>query len=245
MEMSRRWPASAMVVAAGLAVAAGAGWYEVAARDTAQTAAGHLTQQREAGLDARVATLTQDLAHANAAAQSLEDQAAQARTAASAARQQVAALDQRLAATQAAAKLHEQHALADADRRIDALTAADASRAGPATRHRPRGISNLSVASVRSDIAPVLPLPGLPRNATGRDFLVAAQQSIRFGRLGEAQASLERAEVRMLNTPAGANARPARRPTVVAVAHALAQLGGHDVHGALVTVDRLLATRPA
>jgi len=89
----------------------------------------------------------------------------------------------------------------------------------------------------------VLALPGLPADATARDYLVAARQAIQAGDAGEAQASLGRAETRLLNQAslaAGPN-RPLRHPGVTEIEQALDQLGANDSAGVLATIDRLLA----
>ena len=91
-------------------------------------------------------------------------------------------------------------------------------------------------------MAPVLPLPGLPAGASGRDYLVAAQQAIKGGDLGKAQAALERAETRILN---GEQLNKGRRdhPAVVGIERALRDLGNHDRTKALRTVNGLLTDR--
>lgn len=95
---------------------------------------------------------------------------------------------------------------------------------------------------MRSDIAPELPLPGLPPGATPRDYLLAAQQALHDGKTGQAQAALERAETRMLNQASltGQNAHPASHPGIVEIEHALDQLGTGNTEGALHTIDALL-----
>ncbi len=98
------------------------------------------------------------------------------------------------------------------------------------------------LAAAPAGAPPALPLPGLPADATARDYLVAARQAIQAGDAGEAQASLERAETRLLNRAslaAGPN-RPLRHPGVTEIEQALDQLGASDGAGALATIDRLL-----
>ena len=177
--------------------------------------------------------LGQDLSHANAEAQAFALQAKTARADAQAAQQRATALAGQLADTQA----QEKRALAAADLSIDTLKAARTDHRRIAVQP-PQGASNITAASVRSDIAPELPLPDLPRGATGRDYLLAAQQSIRAGRLGKAQACLERVEVRLLNVTD--RARPSRQE-IADVQRALEQLGADNRHGALRIVDHLLS----
>jgi len=102
--------------------------------------------------------------------------------------------------------------------------------------------SNVSAATAQSDVAPELPLAGLPPGATPRDYLVAAQQAVRAGSTGRAQAALERAETRMLNKASLARdpAHPASHPGIAEVEHALDQLGNGDTEGVLRTIDGLL-----
>ncbi len=97
----------------------------------------------------------------------------------------------------------------------------------------------------QSDIAPELPLPGLPKGATARDYLVAAQQAIRDRSTSRAQAALDRAEIRMLNKASLARSlvHPASHPDIAEVEHALDQLGNGDAEGVLRTIDGLLTQR--
>jgi hypothetical protein len=78
MEKPNRWPASALMTTAMLAVATAAGWYDATAQSGARSAAMHAAQEQRAGLEARVATLVQDLSHANAEARAFAVQATDA-----------------------------------------------------------------------------------------------------------------------------------------------------------------------
>lgn len=234
MDNKRRWPASAVVTASVLAVAAIGGWVETSMQANARSALAHSDAAQRAGLQARATALGQDMSHANAEAQAFALQAKTARADAQAAQQRATALAGQLADTQA----QEKRALAAADHSIDTLKAARTDHRRIADQPPPQGASNITAASVRSDIAPELPLPDLPPGATGRDYLVAAQQSIRAGRLGEAQACLERAEVRLLNVTD--RTRPSRQE-IADVQRALDQLGADNRHRALRIVDHLLS----
>ena len=237
MDTTHRWPASALTAVSVLAVAAIAGWYDVSVQSQSRSAAAHTLETQLTGLEARTAALGQDLSHANAQAQAFAVQAKNARTELQAAQQQTAMLASRLADAQ----VHEKHALADADLRIDKLKSAITEHKFTAAEPKPQGANNIMAALVRSDVAPVLPLPGLPLGATWRDYLVAAQQSIRAGYLGKAQACMERAEVRMLNDENLAQPSHTHPHEVAVVQRALDQLRAKNRHGALMTVDNLLS----
>ena len=237
MDTMHRWPASAVVTASVLAVAAIGGWFETSVQSHARSAIAQSAEAQRAGLQARATALGQDLSHANAEAQAFALQAKTARAESAAAQQRATTLAGQLADAQS----HEKRALAAADLWINSLKAARAEHRPVSVRSPPQGASNITAASVRSDIAPKLPLPGLPSGATGRDYLVAAQQSIRAGRLGKAQACLERAEVRLLNATDRVAPSHAHRQDIADVQRALDQLGADNRHGALRTVDHLLS----
>ena len=241
MDNFHGWPASAVVTASVLAVAAVGGWFETSIQNHARSAIAHSAEAQRAGLQARAAALGQDLSHANAQAEAFAMQAKTARTDAAAAQQRATTLANQLADAQA----HEKHALAAADLWIDTLKAARTDHRLAAAHAAPQGASNITAASVKSDVAPELPLPDLPQGATGRDYLVAAQQSIRAGHLGQAQACLERAETRFLNVTHRVRPTRMHRQEVADVEHALDQLGADDHHGALKTVDHLLSAARA
>jgi hypothetical protein len=237
MDNTHGWPASAVVTASVLAVAAVGGWFETSIQSHARSAIAHSAEEQRAGLQARVTALGQDLSHANAQAQAFALQAKNARADTAAAQQRATTLADQLADAQS----QEKRALAADQLRIDALKAARTDRRAVVVHVQPQGASNITAASVKSDVAPELPLPDLPHGATGRDYLVAAQQSIRAGHLGKAQACLERAETRFLNVTNPARPTRIRRQEVADVEHALDQIGADDRHGALKTVDHLLS----
>jgi hypothetical protein len=241
MDKIHAWPASAVVTASVLAVAAVGGWYETSVQSQQRSALAHSSEEQRAGLQARVTALGQDLSHANAQAQAFALQAKTARADAAAAQQRAMTLASQLADAQS----HEKRALAASDLWIDALKAAHPDRRLVAAHAVPQGASNITAASVKSDIAPELPLPDLPPGATGRDYLVVAQQSIRAGLLGKAQACLERAEVHFLNATSRTSSTRMRQQEVSDVERALDQLGADDRHGALKTVDHLLSVARA
>ena len=251
MDNIHGWPASAVVTASVLAIAAVGGWFETSVQVHARSANAHAAEELRTGLQARAAALEEDLSHANAQAQAFALQAKTARADAATAEQRSMTLAGQLAdaksheAKSHEAKSHEDSVLAAADLRIDALKSARADRRLVAVHAQPQGASNITPTSVRSDVAPELPLPDLPRGATGRDYLVAAQQSIRAGSLGKAQACLERAEVRFLNVTSRAGPRRTHRQEVAGVERALDQLGADDRQGALKTVDHLLSAARA
>jgi hypothetical protein len=127
-----RWPASAVVTASVLALAAIGGWYDVSVQSNARSALEHSAQAQRAGLAARATALEEDLSHANAQAQAFAAQAKSARTDLAAAQQRAATLGQKLADTES----QEKQALATADLRIHALEAAHAERRPTRTNKR-------------------------------------------------------------------------------------------------------------
>lgn len=241
------WVLLALVVALGVAAFIGMqGWNR--AIDRADAATGQATNLRAAAgqADANQRAL--------AAAQAELGQA----------RERVQALTAQLAAATAKAAAPDDAALASANARADAATkaAADADTARKAAEARvaelerapaaasPRaaasppaqqGASNILAANDPPRIAPALPLPGLAPDARPRDYLVAAQQALRAGDTGRAQAALERAETRMLNRDsANGTYTPGRHPGVAEIEAALDQLGRQDTPAALAIVERLL-----
>ena len=104
METMHRWPASAVVTASVLALAAIGGWYDVSVQSNARSALEHSAQAQRAGLAARATALEEDLSHANAQAQAFAAQAKSARTDLAAAQQRAATLGQKLADTQSQEK---------------------------------------------------------------------------------------------------------------------------------------------
>ena len=235
---------AALVVLAAVAVVAMLGWDTAihrADQQTTRAAALQAAADQVAGLQQRVAALQQDLADVRGHEQNLQAQLAETK----------AALTQAQGRAAAAAAAEERAAVAekaasDAERtRADLqgeLNAARSAIARTAERSPPQSASNLSAATAQSDVAPELPLPGLPPGATPRDYLVAAQQAVRAGSTGRAQAALERAETRMLNEASLTRdpAHPASHPGIAEVEHALDQLGNGDTEGVLRTIDGLL-----
>ena len=239
---------AALVVLATVAVIAMLGWDTAIRRADEQTTRAVALQaaaDQAAGLRERTATLQQDLTDARGHEQASQAQLADIRAALTQAQAKAAeagAAEERAAAAERAA--------ADAERtRAELqgkLNAALASTVRTGERGPPpQPASNISAATAQSDIAPELPLPGLPPGATARDYLVAAQQAVRTGSAGRAQAALERAETRMLNEASLTRntARPASHPGIAEVEHALDQLGNGDTEGVLRIIDGLLTRR--
>lgn len=102
--------------------------------------------------------------------------------------------------------------------------------------------SNISPYDTRSTIAPNLPSPPLGPNASPRDYLVAARNSLAAGRTGEAQQSLEMAQTRLLDTsvPLGQTTTPIQSPAIEAISRALQALGAHDRAGAMQSIDQAI-----
>jgi hypothetical protein len=103
--------------------------------------------------------------------------------------------------------------------------------------------SNIVPADTRTAIAPALPQPAVGGNADPRDYLRAAHAALVAGKTGEAQASLEMAETRLLTretTPDQA-AMPSASPMVANIRQALTALGNGDNARAIQVVDVALA----
>jgi hypothetical protein len=90
--------------------------------------------------------------------------------------------------------------------------------------------SNIDSADTRSPIAPNLPSPALGPNATAGDYLQAAQMSLRAGRTGEAQQSLEMAQTRLLDrsVPHAQTGNTSDNPAVTNISQALKTLAAGD-----------------
>lgn len=183
-----------------------------------------------AELQQKVATLQRDLSDARGHEQAVQARLAETKAALTRAQGEAAVAEERAATAEKAAS--------DAERTRAELQE-ELNTALPATR------SNNSAATAQSNVAPELPLPGLPPGATARDYLVAAQQAVRDGSAGRAQAALERAETRMLNEASLTRdpAHPASHPGIAEVEHALDQLGNRNTEGVLRTIDGLLTKR--
>ena len=233
---------AALVVLLGAAVVAMLGWNTAIHRADEQTARAVALQaaaDQATGLKENVAALQKNLADARTREDALQTELAGSKATAADARNEAKAADSRVAAADKAAS--------DAGQaRVEAKVASPPAIApAPELRPGPQSASNISAATVQSDIAPGLPLPGLPPGATARDYLVAAQQAVREGRTGRAQAALEHAETRMLNQASLSRTpgHPASHPGVTDAEHALDQLGNSDTEGALHTIDELLTNR--
>jgi hypothetical protein len=102
--------------------------------------------------------------------------------------------------------------------------------------------SNISPYDTRSTIAPNLPSPPLGPNASPRDYLVAARNSLAAGRTGEAQQALEMAQTRLLDTsvPLNQTSTPIQGPAIDAISRALQALGAHDRAGAMQSIDQAI-----
>lgn len=126
------------------------------------------------------------------------------------------------------------------------------SGAGPVTGARPgneigtgmslpRGTraSNIDSNDTRSTIAPNLPSPPLGPDATAADYLRAAEYSLRAGRTGEAQQSLEMAQTRLLDrsVPQGQTYSPSANPAVTQIDEALHALAAGQRMQALQLID--------
>ncbi len=240
-----------------VAIVAMLGWNSAITRADQQTSKAAEAQAAEAQaaaaqatvLQQQVASLQRELASSKERGQALQSQAATAASelaqAQAKAAESNAAEARAMAAEKAAAEA--EHARVEAQARVDALEPA----ARTADQRPPAGVVPAAPASsppavppaaVADGASPALPLPGLPADATARDYLAAARQAIQAGNASEAQASLERAETRLLNRAslaAGPN-RPLRHPGVTEIEQALDQLGASDSEGALATIDRLL-----
>lgn len=243
---------AALAAAVTAAVVAMLGWntaISYADQQAAKASAAQSAAARVPGLEQQVTALQNGLAAGKEREQALTTQAASAASGLAEARAKAAALDaaeQRAAAAEKAAA-DGGRARAEAQARVDTLeAAARAADLRPAPARPPPGApaSGAGGASLPG-AAPEPPLPELPPGATARDYLVAAQQAIRAGEAGKAQAALERAETRLLNRAslAAGPSRPLRHPGVTEIEQALDQLEADDRDGALATVERLLAQR--
>lgn len=191
-------------------------------------------------LQAQVVSLRKDLGDEQAGNRVLQTRLAEGRAALADLTAKATVATQEAAAAQAA-EAGAERARAEAQAKQDAaLPTPPPARAGLTS---PQPASNSSGATIGSDIAPALPLPGLPPGATPRDYLVAAQQAVRQGENGRAQSALEHAETRLLNRAslAGTTGRSASHPGVAEIEHALDQLGAGDTNGVLQTIDGLLS----
>jgi hypothetical protein len=90
--------------------------------------------------------------------------------------------------------------------------------------------SNIDTSNTRSSIAPNLPSPQLGPDAGAADYLRAAQASLRAGRTGEAQQSMEMAQTRLLDrsVPQSQTNNPSDNPAVAQISQALKALSAGD-----------------
>ena len=232
-----------IVVLAGTSAVAMSGWSTAISRADEQTnraATLRSAADQANGLQQKVAAVQKDLVDARARETALQTQLADSKASLAGAEDKVSAAENRATAAETAAAATEQ-ARGQLQAKLDATPSAAVRAAGPVAPPQPA--SNISAESARSTIAPELPLPGLPPGATPRDYLVAAQQAVREGRGGRAQAALERAETRLLNQAslAGEPERPASHAGISEIEHALDQLGSGDTEAALRTINGLLA----
>jgi hypothetical protein len=104
--------------------------------------------------------------------------------------------------------------------------------------------SNINQADTRSPIAPNLPSPAIGSSANAVDYLRAAQASLRAGRTGEAQQSLEMAQTRLLDrsVPMARTNNPSDNPAVSQISQALRALASGDRQQ---TMDLIQSAIPA
>jgi len=240
---SRRTPwllLGLLAAAVIVAVVAMLGWNSAITRADQQASkvtAAQAAAAQAPGLQQKVTALQREVASSKKREQALQGQAATAASELAQAQSRAAGLDQAEARAAAAGKAaaEAERSRVEAQARVDALELA----ARTADRRPPAGVALAAPAGA----SPAVPLPGLSADATARDYLVAARQAVQAGNAGEAQASLERAETRLLNRAslaAGPN-RPLRHPGVTEIEQALDQLDANDTAGALATIDGLLA----
>lgn len=228
-----------VVVLVGTSTVAMLGWSAAINRadeQASRAAALRSASDRADGLQQTVAATQKELAAAQAREVVLETQLTDSKALLAEAQDKVSAAQDRADAAEKAFAAAEQ-TRGQLQARLDTASSAIARVVDPVASPQPA--SNISA---QSTIAPELPLPGLPPGATPRDYLVAAQQAVREGRSGRAQAALERAETRLLNQAslAGKPAHPAARVGVSEIEQALDQLGKGNTEAALQTINGLL-----
>jgi hypothetical protein len=91
--------------------------------------------------------------------------------------------------------------------------------------------SNITPADTRAPIAPELPPPPVPDNASPLDFLHAAREALAHGKTGQAQEALERAEARALDRPVPLfrTNEPIEDPLVTQIRQARLALASSDI----------------
>ena len=102
--------------------------------------------------------------------------------------------------------------------------------------------SNIASSGTRSTIAPTLPMPAIPENATPMEYLRSARESLAGGRTGQAQQSLEMAETRVLARSVSQEKTyiPSDDKLVLRIANALRALGAGDRALAMQIIDTAL-----
>ncbi len=229
------WLIAATVAAAAFAGLAGFGWYEAVqrgnAKSTVEVALNVEKQQRQA-LQQQAAALQRDLAKARESEQALRSQKLDAQTLLSANTVQANEAD---ALKQRAEKAEQAQAAAEGHVHVKELEAAAAQAKAQAAASIPGS------DTAQLNASPALPTPGLPPNASSRDYLVAAQQAIRGDNPGLARAALGRAEVRLLNRLSDAGKVPplGKHPGVSEIEQVLSLLQ-NDKQAALNALDALL-----
>lgn len=103
--------------------------------------------------------------------------------------------------------------------------------------------SNNTPNDTHSEVAPTLPSPGIGDDATSREYLMAARQSLKAGKTGRAQQSMEMAETRLLDrsTVQFQTNDPSRNPLVDRISAARHALGNGDRQQAMNILDGILS----
>jgi hypothetical protein len=103
--------------------------------------------------------------------------------------------------------------------------------------------SNIDAADTRSNIAPTLPSSRLSLDATSREYLQSARDSLAAGRTGAAQQSLEMAETRALGGSVDADKASVQSDStkVTQIRDALHALGSGDNAHSMQLIDVALA----
>lgn len=233
---------AAIVVLAIVSAVAMSGWNTAIRRADKQTARASALQEAADGtvrLQQKMAALQKELADTQGREQALQAQLTSAKDSMTKAQGRAAAAEAHAAAAAKTASEAEQMR-AELQAKLDAALPAAAQTAERSAAPQPA--SNIVASATQSDIAPALPLPGLPPGATSRDYLVAAQQALHEQRYGRAQSALEHAETRLLNEASLTRepVHPRSHPGIMEIEETFDQLDTGDRDGALRTVDGLL-----
>ncbi len=104
--------------------------------------------------------------------------------------------------------------------------------------------SNITSADTRSPIAPTPPEPSVGPDAGVSALLNAAKDSITSGRTGTADEALEQAETQILqrSVPQTQVDYTSSDPIVTQIEQARMALGNRDNHGAIQSIDQMLAS---